>query len=249
MGRSARKPGRRFSTNSRRRSPAASPRRRLLRHGDGTSGAVHPVCSSARVPVPGFDSHAHSSSSRSRLSGRREITVEQRPLEVSPPYLIDSSGARDDCRCEFPRGTRRQRNPRRRRPRPLELMSAPKASPPDSVRHFSCNEAISGSAAVGAMAPTMDPAAPSVASVREVGRGHAPLWRYFSRVWPRKRQTRPLLPPKGTDPGPLRLFPCKPAFSRGGARGHHRPLGPPGKSTPDGGRRPCPRCGSTSRGC
>jgi hypothetical protein len=50
-----------------------------------------------------------------------------------------------------------------------------------------------------------------------VGQGHAPLWQYFSRLL--KRQTSPLLPPKGTDPGPLRAFPCKPAVLRDRRKG------------------------------
>jgi hypothetical protein len=49
-----------------------------------------------------------------------------------------------------------------------------------------------------------------------VGEGHAPLWQYFGVVW---RQTSPLLPPKGTDPRILRLFPCKLAASWGSMKG------------------------------
>jgi hypothetical protein len=41
-----------------------------------------------------------------------------------------------------------------------------------------------------------------------------PLWQYFS-VAVRKRQTSPLLPPKGADPGTLRLSPCKRAVFQG----------------------------------
>jgi hypothetical protein len=62
-----------------------------------------------------------------------------------------------------------------------------------------------------------------------------------------ERQTSPLLPPKGTDPGPLWLFPCKleaswePRWGQDGdrgplgrhssARGVHK-LGPPGPNLP-----------------
>jgi hypothetical protein len=58
-----------------------------------------------------------------------------------------------------------------------------------------------------------------------------PLWQY---LWPEEktRHSSPLLPPKGTDPGPLRLFPCKRPFLGVVRRGHHRHLGPPGKPTP-----------------
>jgi hypothetical protein len=79
-----------------------------------------------------------------------------------------------------------------------------------------------------------------------------PLWQYFSRLL--KRQTSPSLPQRGriTDPKP---FPCKRAAFRGPRRGprsrSRTPLAgtPPRHARRDGGRRPCPRCGSTSRGC
>ncbi len=47
------------------------------------------------------------------------------------------------------------------------------------------------------------------------------------------RSTRPLLPPKGTDPGRCGFSPCKPAVFRGPPeRGHDRHRGPPGEPTP-----------------
>jgi hypothetical protein len=59
---------------------------------------------------------------------------------------------------------------------------------------------------------------PAVASVLELGGGgRAPLWQYFSKA--KKKQWSPLLPPKGTDPRTLWLFPCKPAVFRGPPEG------------------------------
>jgi hypothetical protein len=43
-----------------------------------------------------------------------------------------------------------------------------------------------------------------------------PLRQYFSRLL---RQTSPSRPPKGTDPGPCGLFPCKPPIFRGPREG------------------------------
>jgi hypothetical protein len=52
--------------------------------------------------------------------------------------------------------------------------------------------------------------------------------------------------PKGADPGPCGLFPLQNTSFRGTAgRGHDRDRGPQARRRRDGGRGPCPRCGST----
>jgi hypothetical protein len=51
-----------------------------------------------------------------------------------------------------------------------------------------------------------------------VGEGYAPVVAVLSRRQT-GRQWSPLLPPKGTDPRTLWLFPCKPAVFRGPPEG------------------------------
>jgi hypothetical protein len=55
--------------------------------------------------------------------------------------------------------------------------------------------------------------------------------------------------PKGRGSRSPRTFLCITACSRTAGRGHHRPVGPLASRRRDGGRRPCLRCGSTSRVC
>ena len=55
-----------------------------------------------------------------------------------------------------------------------------------------------------------------------------------------------MLPPKGTDPDPCGLFPCKPRVFRGPPEGAVIAIMDPGKPTPvNGARRLMPRCGCT----
>ena len=51
------------------------------------------------------------------------------------------------------------------------------------------------------------------------GRGPCPLVAVLPVFAEEERQTSPLLPPKGTDPGPCGLFPCKTAVFRGPQEG------------------------------
>jgi hypothetical protein len=64
------------------------------------------------------------------------------------------------------------------------------------------------------------------------------------------RQTSPFRTPKGVNRGPHGLSPAKRVFLGSAEGGHDPPSWTPGHAgAVMGGRRPRPRCGSTSRGC
>jgi hypothetical protein len=65
----------------------------------------------------------------------------------------------------------------------------------------------------------------------------------------RQREASPLLSPKDSNHGPHGLYPAKQRVLGIAGRGQHRHLAPLASRRRDGGRRPCPRCGSTSCGC
>jgi hypothetical protein len=76
------------------------------------------------------------------------------------------------------------------------------------------------------------------------GRKHAPLGQVLLAAVTKADESIPA--PKARGSRTPELFPCKPAFSRGAAKGPSSPSWTPGKPTPDGGGRPCPRCGNLS---
>jgi hypothetical protein len=85
---------------------------------------------------------------------------------------------------------------------------------PSAVVDFSCKAALSQSADVGAMRADMDPQLPRHPLAIAGGDGHAPVVAVL-RASGQKRQTSPLLPPKGAAPDLCGPFPCKPPVFRG----------------------------------
>jgi hypothetical protein len=71
-----------------------------------------------------------------------------------------------------------------------------------------------------------------------VAEGHAPVVAVL--VASELRRPSPFRPPKGTDSGPLWLFPCKPAVFRGPPEGAMIATVVPGRRRRAGGRRPFP---------
>jgi hypothetical protein len=116
-----------------------------------------------------------------------------------------------------------------------ESIPAPKGRESRTPRTFPCKLAASWEPRRGAKMPIADPSGqhPPPPRLRLAppwrwARPMPPLGQYFPRLQkPDESQTSPSLPPKGTDPGTLRHFPCKLAASWGPRRGAMMPIADP----------------------
>jgi hypothetical protein len=103
----------------------------------------------------------------------------------------------------------------------------PKGTDPGPLRAFSLQSTLFGGPPEGAIIAFV---APRASRCRARGRRPCPV---VAVLVPAVRQSSPLLPPKGTDPGPMRAFSLQTTRFQGTAERAMIPhRGPPGKPTP-----------------